>query len=359
MRLTLLAASAAAAIAAPAFAQTGPYAGIEGGILFPKSRSGTATTVFSQTAQTPAAGTAATSGTGAVGTLPTTLTTLPAGGSFSERVKYKKGYDVDGIIGYDFGAFRLEGEVGYKRSKVKSFSQDAALGTGLTTFFTPTGTTTGTTFVYPGSSLGVYNLRDHVSVLSGMVNALLDLGGSNGVPAFYIGAGAGRARVKALGDRDSAWAYQGIAGVRFPISDNIDLGLKYRYFRTAKLDLDPVNTGFSQTFTAAVPNVATTAVPAPTGSSNVSFTRSGVVSQDFNNRFSSHSLLASLIFNFGRTAEMAPPPPPPPAPVVETPPPPPPPATQTCPDGSVILATDACPVPPPPPPPPAPAPERG
>jgi TonB-dependent receptor len=45
--------------------------------------------------------------------------------------------------------------------------------------------------------------------------------------------------------------------------------------------------------------------------------------------------------------------PPPPAPL-----PPPPPATQTCADGSVILATDACPAPPPPPPPP-PAPERG
>ena len=48
--------------------------------------------------------------------------------------------------------------------------------------------------------------------------------------------------------------------------------------------------------------------------------------------------------------EAAPPPPPPP---------PPPPATQTCPDGSVILATEACPVPPPPPPPPPPQPERG
>jgi iron complex outermembrane receptor protein len=35
------------------------------------------------------------------------------------------------------------------------------------------------------------------------------------------------------------------------------------------------------------------------------------------------------------------------------------PATQTCADGSVILATDACPAPPPPPPPPAPAPVRG
>jgi hypothetical protein len=51
--------------------------------------------------------------------------------------------------------------------------------------------------------------------------------------------------------------------------------------------------------------------------------------------------------------------PPPPPPIAPPPPPPPPAATQTCADGSVILATDACPAPPPPPPPPAPAPERG
>ena len=51
-----------------------------------------------------------------------------------------------------------------------------------------------------------------------------------------------------------------------------------------------------------------------------------------------------------KVEEAAPPPPPPP---------PPPPATQTCADGSVILATEACPAPPPPPPPPPPAPERG
>ncbi|MEA3080360.1 MAG: iron complex outerrane recepter protein [Sphingomonadales bacterium] len=48
-----------------------------------------------------------------------------------------------------------------------------------------------------------------------------------------------------------------------------------------------------------------------------------------------------------------------PAYVPPPPPPPPPPATQTCPDGSVILATATCPAPPPPPPPPPPAPERG
>ena len=53
----------------------------------------------------------------------------------------------------------------------------------------------------------------------------------------------------------------------------------------------------------------------------------------------------------GSTVEAAPPPPPPP--------PPPAPATQTCPDGSVILATDVCPTPPPPPPPPPPPATQG
>jgi iron complex outermembrane receptor protein len=61
---------------------------------------------------------------------------------------------------------------------------------------------------------------------------------------------------------------------------------------------------------------------------------------------------ASYHFPVRTPAVEAPPPPPPPPPVPAAP-------TQTCADGSVILATDACPAPPPPPPPPAPAPERG
>jgi outer membrane immunogenic protein len=77
----------------------------------------------------------------------------------------------------------------------------------------------------------------------------------------------------------------------------------------------------------------------------------------YSNYRTDSSRLVGLIgvgLRFGPSAaapvEVAAPPPPPP---------PPAPATQTCPDGSVILATDACPAPPPPPPPPAPAPERG
>ena len=66
---------------------------------------------------------------------------------------------------------------------------------------------------------------------------------------------------------------------------------------------------------------------------------------------------AGVTINF--TPDRSPPPPPPEVAPPPPPPPAPPPATQTCPDGSVILATDVCPAPPPPPPPPAPEPERG
>lgn len=75
----------------------------------------------------------------------------------------------------------------------------------------------------------------------------------------------------------------------------------------------------------------------------------------FRKHASSNGFSAGLSYSFG-AATLPPPPPPPPAP----PPPPEPPATQTCADGSVILATDMCPAPPPPPPePPAAIPERG
>ncbi|MES2146680.1 MAG: hypothetical protein V4491_02395, partial [Pseudomonadota bacterium] len=107
----------------------------------------------------------------------------------------------------------------------------------------------------------------------------------------------------------------------------------YRYFRTGKLNF---NDDFS--FVGVAP------------------ASGGTVFFDNNSKFASHSLLASLIFNFGGV-EAAPPPPPP---MVEpVAPPPAPPAMQTCADGSVILATDACPPPPPPPPPPVQSGERG
>lgn len=228
-------------------------------------------------------------------------------------IDYSTGIDLDFIAGYDFGTFRAEAEFGYKRASVKDVRIDELA------FPTPTDTEAD------GSA----------RILSLMGNLLLDFGDDDGWNG-YVGGGVGIARTKLSAEidgfgipvdagfsgSDSRLAWQVIAGLRRSIGDNVDLGFKYRFFNT-RMD-------FNDEDLEGAP-----------------------ISLD--GRFRSHSLLASLIFNFGG-AEPAPPPPPPPAPA---PAPPPPPATQTCLDGSVILATDTCPVPPPPPPPPPPAPERG
>jgi len=294
MRKYLLAAVAAAAVSTPALAQdTGGYFGVEGGIMMPKDQDIDGSVDFTNTV----------------------VPDLP--NADIADIDFNMGYDVDLIGGYDFGMFRLEGELGYKRAKADNLDVDD-------TFLNAFNAGAGTDFTDED-----FDLDGKVRVWSGMVNGLLDFG-DRGFGA-YIGGGFGKAWVKEFGDSDSAWAWQGIAGVRTAVSDNIDLGLKYRYFRTGKLN-------FADDF-------------AFTGVGNGS---GGTASFDADNHFSSHSLLASLIFNFrAPPAPPAPPPPPPPAPEPVAP------ATQTCPDGSVILATDTCPLPPPPPPPPPPAPERG
>ena len=269
MRKFLLTALAATAISTPAVARDGSfYAGVEGGIM----------SVLDADMEYQG------------------LTGLEDG---DLDVDHGLGIDLDAVVGYDLGLVRVEGELGWKRASIDETDVD------IPNF--------GPLFDDGGRGRSV----------SAMANVLLDFGNEEGL-SFYLGGGVGVARTSykidaiSFGATDSNLAYQAIAGVRMPLSPNIDAGLKYRYFMSKY-------------------NVEESAA------------------EEILGKWKSHSLLASLIFNFG-AAEAAPPPPPPPP--VEAPPPPPP-ATQTCPDGTVILATETCPAPPPPPPPPPPAPERG
>ena len=281
MRKLLMVATASFAVATPALAAAqGPYVGIEGGVTFPRSSD--------------------------LDVILNNTTTYDNG----YRLKYKDGIDVDAIAGYKLGPIRLEAEGGYKRAKVKSLGVSTPLVTDV-------GTAAGTTATADDFSAG-----NRIGVKTLMANALLDSNFGNSRFGGYVGGGAGRAWASMSGDKDSAWAYQGIAGLRYAVSPNVDAGVKYRYFRTGTL-------GFDDAFAV----------------NNVPFTT------ETSGHYSSHSVLASLVYNFNGRAAAAPepeaPPPPPPAPEA--------PATQTCADGSVILATGTCPVPPPPPPPPAPA----
>lgn len=304
----LLAGAAALAIATPAAATTdnSGYVGIEGGIMWPKSQTIQSDVVFAFP--------------GTPGPVNFTQTTIGT-------QRYKTGLDLDFVGGYDFGMFRLEGEFGYKHAKPKNFEPSSA-------FVTAINTGAGTQY----TTTTDFGVDSSASVYSAMLNGLLDLGG-NGSFGGYAGAGVGYASVHQFGESKGKLAWQLIAGVYAPVGNNIDIGLKYRYFHAGSRHA-------TRTYAFTAPLGATCGGGAFACSS-------GTATFYDDSRFTSNSLLASLIYNFGVAA-----PPPPP---VEAPPPPPPPApaTQTCPDGSVILATSTCPVPPPPPPPPPAPTERG
>ena len=221
-----------------------------------------------------------------------------ANGDDEFDVNHRLGVDGDLIAGYDFGLVRAELEGAYKWARHDEY-EDAGSG-------------------------AEEDADGWSRAYSIMGNAMVDFG-KNESFNFYVGAGAGiaflRQRFSVEDDeddfaiRDSNLAWQIIGGARAPVFTHFDIGLKYRYFNGGRINDD-------------------------------------IEGDELRTKFRSHSLLASLIYNFAAAAA---PPPPPPPPL----PPPPPPATQTCPDGTVILATDACPAPPPPPPPPPPEPVRG
>ncbi len=277
--LALAAGAAAPAAAEPSiFAEkdAGAYIGIEGGMWFPDKLK--------------------------------TETDFGNGYGFDYDVERDVGYDIDVIAGYDFGMIRVEGELAYKRVKHGD----------------------GQLQVFDDGDL-VFEDEDNdggrTKAWSAMANVLLDFGGPENVNIF-VGGGIGYAKVKVSGSEffggysEGGFAWQLLAGARYPINRNWDVGVKYRYADLGDYK-ETENFGEGGDATFRVKSLR------------------------------SHSALFSIIYNFASAPPPPPPPPPPPEPA-----PPPPPPTQTCPDGSVILASDMCP-PPPPPPPPPPEPERG
>jgi OOP family OmpA-OmpF porin len=213
------------------------------------------------------------------------------------RANHDAGWDADGTIGYDFGAFRAEAEVGYRQANISSWT--STLNTPVTRLNgTPGGIAAPGTYNYAGGT---------TSALSFMVNGLLDFGDDDGLQGF-VGGGVGVARVKAnyglntlsdfLDDSDTVFAWQVLAGVRAPLTDSIDVSLKYRFFNADNVRLVDVS------------------------------------GRNFDGRFRSHSILGGITFNFGG--------PPPPPVVVPTPEPTPTPVWTPTPTPEPVKPTVVC-----------------
>jgi OmpA-OmpF porin, OOP family len=213
------------------------------------------------------------------------------------------GYDFGGVVGYDFGGFRLESEVSYREADLERTSVPIA---GIPV-----------SAAALASGRGTYNTSGDVNALSFMLNGMFDFGEDDGLQGF-VGAGAGVARVNVqnnfaapswLDDSDTGFAWQALAGIRAPLSDSWDVGLKYRFFNAEKVDL---------------------------------VDRLG---RDVRTRLRSHSLMGSLVYNFGGAdpvEEVVAPPPPivSPPPYVAPPPVVVPPPAPRCAVGPYIVFFD-------------------
>src|SRR3954452_21041855 len=103
MRNYLLATAALLAISTPAVAKDhSGYIGVDIGATWPKSQALFATGTFS--------------GPVVCNALPPATCTAPTNipSTFFSSLDYNAGLDIDAIGGYDFGMFRLEGELGYR-----------------------------------------------------------------------------------------------------------------------------------------------------------------------------------------------------------------------------------------------------
>jgi iron complex outermembrane receptor protein len=239
---------------------------------------------------------------------PTNLPPVSTDGILFGQVNTKGGYiygaELAGTLPFDvfsdaLAGFGLTGGIGYTKTKVKDFN--------------------GNYSSIPGYSKWVGNLTAFYE------NSGFNLRGSMRYRSEYLGDFALYSGGLDRQVEQSETIFDAQVGYDFPTSSMLR-GLSL-YVQGQNLTDEPSKT-------------------LPQGASNdLQFLKY----QTYGRRF-----LAGFTYKFGAEA---PPPPPPPAP--PPPPPPAPPPTQTCADGSVILATDACPVPPPPPPPPPPAPERG
>jgi outer membrane protein OmpA-like peptidoglycan-associated protein len=190
------------------------------------------------------------------------------------------GYAVMGQVGYGFGPWRAEGEIGWRSNDINSFAN-------------------GSGNLNPGGSLGG---------VSFMFNLLHDFKtNSNWTP--YIGAGIGdihlsadqitASGLKVTNDVNDQFAYQAIAGIAYRLTDAMSIRADYHYLRssTASFTLNPAyDSGFATS------------------------------------PYSAHTIMVGFVVRFPAAAAPAP------VPAMAAPPPPPPPAPAPAPAPKPVQA---------------------
>jgi opacity protein-like surface antigen len=150
--------------------------------------------------------------------------------SGSGKIEYDPGFSLMAAVGYNFGVFRAEGEIGYQRNDIDKMN--ACSGTLCAS--------------------GVPSSGD-LTALSFLVNGYYDfVNKSPFTPYFTFGIGVARLEINdfrvrgvRFGDLDdTVFAYQVGAGVGYSINKNFTIDLKYRYFATADPNFNGLDAEF-------------------------------------------------------------------------------------------------------------------
>lgn len=134
------------------------------------------------------------------------------------KAEFDPGFGVGGQVGYGWGQFRLEGELGYRLNDVDKVRASGVSESG----------------------------KGHISATTLMLNALYDFDtGTNWVP--YVGVGIGGAYLDAskikgrstgydvrVDDSDFVFAYQGIVGLGYEFTPNLTIRGDYRFLGTTE-----------------------------------------------------------------------------------------------------------------------------
>ena len=154
------------------------------------------------------------------------LTDVNTGNTFDNAldIEYGTGYDIDGNVGYDFGMIKAEAEFGFKHANFDAIDPSPEWINFLQSQL-------------PGTIVDASDieLEDGIDILSVMANGMVDFGSDDGFGG-YVGGGLGYGWAKGYGETDGSFAWQFIAGARYPVSEQIDIGIKYKYFDMSSLD---------------------------------------------------------------------------------------------------------------------------
>lgn len=273
----LSAAAVSLGIAIPAAAHAGsPYIGIEAGLSSGRSNDVDEVADFAAS-QDPA------------------LPSGPAGPDDQEFddvfiVPYDKGYDVAVIGGYDFGIIRLELELGQRSVGLRDLKPDETADSLIETLNSALNRPSQAPD--PGApglaalTIGDFELSGKMRARSAMIDALLDLPVAKRA-TLYAGGGYGRSWVRALGDSDSAWAWQYIIGARYKVSDHVELGVKHRYFNSGIVRVRQQEIAYDGN-----PNRLTI------DGTDIDQTIDAFLRPEIEGEFRTRSYMASLLYNF-------------------------------------------------------------